>query len=83
MNKQDMVKHGVKAGDVVDLFNHTDGVERIARKFIVVTYDIPEQCIATYFPETNVLVPIKSVADHSNQTASKSVLVKIRLHNSN
>jgi molybdopterin-dependent oxidoreductase alpha subunit len=80
MNVNDIAKAGLKAGEVVDLFNTTHGVERVAHKFIVVEYAIPEKCIATYFPETNVLVPIKSVADISNQPASKSVIVKVRKH---
>ncbi|MCW3109075.1 MAG: hypothetical protein JWQ09_3581, partial [Segetibacter sp.] len=80
MNTKDMEKAFVKAGDVVDLYNNADGVERVAHNFIVVEYNIPEKCIATYYPETNVLVPIKSVADGSNQPASKSVVVKIRRH---
>lgn len=80
MNKTDIAKAALKSGDVADLYNNTGGTERVARKFIVLEYDIPEKCIATYFPEANVLVPIKSVADVSNQPASKSVLVKIRMH---
>ncbi len=64
----------------MDLYNTSDGVERVAHKFIIVEYDIPEKCVATYFPEANVLVPIKSVADVSNQPASKSVVVKVRRH---
>jgi molybdopterin-dependent oxidoreductase alpha subunit len=80
MNAKDIARADLKAADVVDLFNNADGKERIAHKFLVVDYDIPEKCIATYFPETNVLVPIKAVADVSNQPASKSVLVKIRKH---
>ncbi len=80
MNKQDIAKANLKAGDVVDICSNYDSVERTAYKFIVVEYDIPEQCIATYFPETNVLVPIGSVADASNQPASKSVIVKVRKH---
>ncbi len=80
MNEKDIVNTGLKAGDVVDIYNTSNGVERVAHKFIVVQYDIPEKCIATYFPEANVLVPIKSVADVSNQPASKSVAVKVRKH---
>ena len=80
MNANDISNAGLQAGDVVDLYNTYGGVERIAHKFIVVEYDIPKKCIATYFPEANVLVPIKSVADISNQPASKSVIVKIRKH---
>ncbi|MEO8861162.1 MAG: molybdopterin dinucleotide binding domain-containing protein, partial [Ginsengibacter sp.] len=80
MNAKDIARANLKAGDAVDLYNSSGDTERAAHKFLVVEYDIPERCIATYFPETNVLVPIKSVADVSNQPASKSVLVKIRKH---
>jgi len=78
MNQQDMNKRGFKKEDVVDIYNYHDGIERIARKFIVVPYPIPETCMATYFPETNVLVPISSVAEKSNTPTSKLVIVKVR-----
>jgi len=77
MNKNDIEKRGLKAGDVVDLINNFDGVERIARKFIIIEFSIPEQCTATYFPETNVLVPINSTADKSNTPTSKMVVIKV------
>ncbi|KIA88042.1 FdhF/YdeP family oxidoreductase [Kaistella jeonii] len=78
MNKTDMEKRGLKKLDSVDLYNFHDGKERVARKFLVIPYSIPEQCCATYFPETNVLVPIKSVADRSNTPTSKSVIIEVR-----
>jgi molybdopterin-dependent oxidoreductase alpha subunit len=77
MNYGDMRKEGLKQGDVVDLINDEDGRERIARRFIVVPFAIPAGCIATYFPEANVLVPIRQVADKSNTPVSKSVIVRI------
>jgi molybdopterin-dependent oxidoreductase alpha subunit len=78
MNKKDMAKAGLKQQQVVDLYNHTGGVERVAHHFLVIEYNIPEQCIATYFPEANVLIPISSTADRSNTPTSKSVLVTIQ-----
>lgn len=78
MNENDMKKRGLKKLDVVDLYNFHDKKERVARKFLVIPYSIPEQCCATYFPETNVLVPIKSVADESNTPTSKSVIIEVR-----
>lgn len=78
MNENDMKKHSLKKLDVVDLYNFYDGKERVARKFLVIPYSIPEQCCATYFPETNVLVPIKSVAEKSNTPTSKSVVIEVR-----
>jgi len=78
MNAKDIANQNLKAGDVVDIYNHHGGIERIAHKFIIVGYNIPEKCTATYFPETNVLVPIHSTADKSNTPVSKSVVVKIK-----
>jgi anaerobic selenocysteine-containing dehydrogenase len=80
MNEKDMIKEGLTAKAVVDLYNYYDGVERVARKFIVIPFSIPEKCTATYFPETNVLVPINSTADKSNTPTSKMVILKIRKH---
>ncbi|MBT0606722.1 FdhF/YdeP family oxidoreductase [Aequorivita echinoideorum] len=80
MNREDMDAHNLKHLEQVDLFNFSDGRERVARNFLVIEYDIPKQCVATYFPETNVLVPIKSVAEKSNTPTSKSVIIEVRKH---
>lgn len=78
MNERDMQKMGFKKKDVVDLYNYYEGIERVAKTFVVVPYDIPEQCVATYFPEANPLVPINKIADKSHTPASKSVVIKIK-----
>jgi molybdopterin-dependent oxidoreductase alpha subunit len=80
MNQADMNKRGLKQEEVVDLFNYFGGIERVAYKFIVIAYPIPEGCTATYFPETNVLVPVDSVADKSNTPTSKMVILKVKKH---
>ncbi len=80
MNENDIAAGGFKAGDKVDLFNYFDGVERVAYLFVIVPYDIPDRCTVTYYPETNVLVPIGSVAEKSNTPTSKMVIIKIRKH---
>ena len=73
-----MKTHGLASGDQVDLYNHTNGVERVAPKFIVVSYDIPPKTVATYFPEANVLVPITETAENSNTPVSKFVVITIQ-----
>jgi len=78
MNQQDMNKRGLKKEDVVDLYNYNDGRERVARRFLVIPYPIPETCAATYFPEANVLVSINSVAEKSNTPVSKLVVIKVK-----
>lgn len=77
MHPEDMQAAGLKDRDIVDLISHFDGETRVARCFYAVPFAIPRQCIATYFPEANVLVPIGSTADRSNTPASKSVVVTI------
>ena len=77
MNAGDIRDRGLKAGDVVDLTGHYRGEVRVAKRFIVVEYDIPAGCCATYFPETNVLVPLNSTADGSNTPTSKFVAVTV------
>ncbi len=78
MNEVDIKLAGLKAGDVVDLYNYDGGETRIAHRFIIIEFSIPKSCVATYFPETNVLVPINSTADKSNTPTSKSVVIKIK-----
>ena len=78
MNREDIQADGLKQGDVVNLIGHYKGQRRVAKSFIVVPYDIPRRCIATYFPEANVLVPIDSVAKGSKTPASKRVVVRVR-----
>lgn len=80
MNENDIEKLGFEHGDAVDIYNFHDNVERIAHNFMIIKYNIPEQCTATYFPETNVLVPINSVADRSNTPTSKYVVIKLKKH---
>jgi len=75
MNASDIERLHCKEGESVDLYNHHGGVERVARNFIIVSYPVPRGCTATYFPETNVLVPIDSVAEKSNTPTSKLVVI--------
>ncbi|MFQ3598564.1 MAG: FdhF/YdeP family oxidoreductase [Chloroherpetonaceae bacterium] len=78
MNPDDMRKANLKQGDIVDLFSHFNGEVRTAKHFVVVPFNIPKQCTATYFPETNVLVPIDSYADKSQTPTSKFILITIQ-----
>jgi molybdopterin-dependent oxidoreductase alpha subunit len=78
LNRDDIEAAGLKAGQVVDLISHFEGEARVAHKFTIVPYDIPRRCAATYFPEANVLVPVRDVAEKSNTPASKSVVISIR-----
>ena len=78
MNEEDMKDQTLEKGDVVDLWNEHNGIKRCAPRFLVVPYSVPQKCTVTYFPETNVLVPIDSVADKSNTPTSKLVKITIK-----
>jgi molybdopterin-dependent oxidoreductase alpha subunit len=78
LNRDDMQAAKLNEGQLVDLFSHFEGERRVATRFTVVPYSIPRRCAATYFPETNVLVPLRSVAEKSNTPVSKSVVISIK-----
>jgi molybdopterin-dependent oxidoreductase alpha subunit len=78
MNPADMELEQIEPGDVLDLSSEYDGQQRIARSFIAVAYDIPSKCVATYFPEANVLVPVNHYARESKTPISKSVVIQVK-----
>ena len=77
MNRDDMEIRGLQEKQVVNLKSEFKGVVREAHNFKVVGYDIPKNCCATYFPETNILVPLDSYAHTAKTPASKSVIISI------
>ena len=77
MNEEDIQSRHLQAKQLVDLHSHFEGETRTARRFVVVPYPIPPGCTATYFPETNVLVPLGSRADKSRTPTSKSVVITV------
>lgn len=82
VNRDDIAEQGLADGEIVDLVSEwtaRDGTveERRADAFRVIAYDTPRGNAAAYYPETNVLVPLDSVADTSGTPTSKSVIVRI------
>ncbi|MFJ5517471.1 FdhF/YdeP family oxidoreductase [Streptomyces griseoluteus] len=78
VHPEDARELGVSDGSYVDLVGEwSDGVERRASGFRVVHYPTARGCAASYYPETNVLVPLDATADTSNTPASKSVVIRL------
>ena len=78
VNPKDIQKLGFAENDIVDVVSEwRDGVERRAEEFRIVAYSTPRGNAAAYYPETNVLVPLDSVADVSGTPTSKSVIVRL------
>ncbi|MER7321896.1 FdhF/YdeP family oxidoreductase [Streptomyces albidoflavus] len=78
VNPADLAALGLADRDLVDLVGvWEDGRERRAPAFRVVSYPTSPGSAAAYYPETNVLVPLDSVADISNCPTSKGVVVRL------
>ena len=77
MNPEDMKARGFSKLDVVDITSTYDKKVRIAHKFKIVPYNIPTGNLASYFPETNVLVPYNHFAERSKTPISKSIKVRL------
>ena len=81
LNANDINELGFEAGDFVDITSHFAGQKRSVREFMIVKYEIPKKCAAAYFPETNILVPIDSVAGRSNTPTYKSIIISLAASN--
>ena len=77
INAEDIAELGFTDGTMVHLISEFLGTERRAENFRIVAYSTPKGCAAAYYPETNVLVPLDSVADTSGTPTSKSVIVRL------
>lgn len=78
VNPADIAELGFEDGDRVDIVGvWEDGSERRAEGFTLVGYPASRGSAASYYPETNVLVPLDSVATGSNTPTFKGVLVRL------
>ncbi|HIV70404.1 MAG TPA: FdhF/YdeP family oxidoreductase [Candidatus Aquabacterium excrementipullorum] len=80
IHADDRAMLGLSEGAWVDLIGAAvdDAVVREAKGFRLVDYDIPRGCVAGYYPETNVLVPLASHALGARTPTSKSIPVRLR-----
>jgi len=78
MNEHDIRRLGFAAGETVNLRTAIDGdVQRQVDGFVLRAYNIPEGCLAGYYPECNPLVPVSHHAEGSFVPAVKGVPVQI------
>lgn len=82
INPADLEKRGWQAGMLVDITSVWHDGERSVKGFTLVEYAIPEGCLASYFPETNPLVPLDSVSERAGTPTSKSIPVRLSLSSS-
>jgi formate dehydrogenase major subunit len=78
-NRADLARLGLREGDIVTACAVAgDGFTREVRGLRLVPYDIPNGCIAGYYPECNPLIPLWHHAEGSKVPAAKSVPIRLR-----
>lgn len=78
ISQNDASQLDLHTDDLVDIHSHWQGLDdRVSEGYQVVVYPIPNGCAAAYYPETNNLIPISSVAFKSNTPAYKSVVISL------
>lgn len=77
MNPQDMADKGIKPTQKTVIKSFWKGEERELSGFYAIPYDMPRGCCATYYPESNPLVPLTSTALESNTPTSKAIEVSV------
>jgi molybdopterin-dependent oxidoreductase alpha subunit len=78
MNENDIRRLGLADAETVNLRTAIEGeVHRQVDGFIPRAYNIPEGCLAGYYPECNPLVPVSHHAEGSFVPAVKGVPVQI------
>ena len=79
MNRADIDRLGLSENDVVTASAvANDGVMREVTGLLVRPYDIPQGCVAGYYPECNPLIPLWHHAEGSKVPAAKSIPIRLR-----
>ena len=79
INPEEMSRLGLAEGQPVKLeCAIKDGHERVVRGLRVVGYDLPDGCVAAYYPEVNALIPAGLHDAKSKTPAYKGTPVRIR-----
>jgi molybdopterin-dependent oxidoreductase alpha subunit len=77
INPEDLKELGMQHKQTVHIRSHFNGEERLAKNFTLISYPIARRTVGTYFPETNVLVPINQNAKRSHTPASKGIVISL------
>jgi molybdopterin-dependent oxidoreductase alpha subunit len=79
ISPREMQRAGLREGEIVTLTtDYTDGVEREVSGLTVTPYELPDGCLAGYYPELNPLVPLDHHDQASKTPAAKGVPVRIK-----
>jgi formate dehydrogenase major subunit len=78
VNPDDLAELQLSDGQRVNIISESrDEPDRVLPNYRIVSYPTARGCAAAYYPEANVLVPLKSAATGSNTPVSKAVIVRL------
>jgi molybdopterin-dependent oxidoreductase alpha subunit len=78
ISRDDIARLDLSEGEQVGIATIAhDNIKREMTGFRVTAYDIPAGNIATYYPETNALIPLWHHAERSSVPAAKSIPVRL------
>lgn len=79
INPEEIARHGLSEGQMVTVETvFDDGHARAVHGLKVTAFDLPDTCVAAYYPEANPLVPLSYNDKLSKTPAAKGVPVRIR-----
>jgi molybdopterin-dependent oxidoreductase alpha subunit len=79
INPGEIERAGLREGQMVSLVSDADdGVHREVGPLKITPFNLPDGCLASYYPEMNPLVALSHHDEKSKTPATKSVPVKIR-----
>ena len=82
MNPTDIARLGFKIGDHVSAFavaRDQADVSRSVHGLRLTSFDIPQGCVAGYYPECNPLLPLWHHAEESFVPAAKSIAIRLQM----
>ncbi|KTF69600.1 FdhF/YdeP family oxidoreductase [Sphingomonas sp. HT-1] len=80
INPDEMARAGLREGQRVALVGDaSDGVDRVVEGLEVLPFNLPDSCLAGYYPELNPLIALRHHDQASHTPAAKSVPVRIRI----
>ena len=79
INPKEIERAGLQEGQMVSLVSDAeDGVHREVGPLKITPFNLPDGCIASYYPEMNPLIALSHHDQESKTPAGKSVPVRIR-----
>lgn len=79
MHPEEMQRMGWQTDQLIDITSVFGALTRTVKAFKLKPLDMPQGCIASYYPETNDLIPLQHHTPRAQTPAYKSIPVRLSL----